>query len=178
MKPVLILMMIRTCAVSCVRYAQTFYQTTDTTCKFRITTSESCHLFFTDTAINYNVIEANITILCAALIASKPVIMFLLPDSLMLRVRSCLNKSFNSLRSGFGRSHHDRRAPDNGVIRKASMQSGSLAGTTSVRSHESPPKMLLMELPFAGPTKEPFETPGHADTPHRIRGSAEGTNEA
>ena len=55
-----------------------------------------------DTAANlaeYSVVEANVTVLCAALIACKPVVMVILPDSFIATVGSFLTRSFSSLRS-------------------------------------------------------------------------------
>ena len=53
---------------------------------------------------NWNVVEANVTVLCACLIASKPVVMFLIPDALISRVSSSFSRSPLFRRDpGFGR---------------------------------------------------------------------------
>ena len=48
--------------------------------------------------LNWNVAEANVTILCASLIASKPVAMFLIPDRFFSLITNFINQSFRSQR--------------------------------------------------------------------------------
>ena len=48
--------------------------------------------------LNWNVIEANVTILCASLIASRPVAMFLVPDRLISSMKSYIARFSGSQR--------------------------------------------------------------------------------
>ena len=48
--------------------------------------------------LNWNIVEANVTILCASLIASKPVAMLLVPDRLISRISLLISRSFRSQR--------------------------------------------------------------------------------
>ena len=48
--------------------------------------------------LNWNVAEANVTILCASLIASKPVAMYLIPDKFFSLIHDFITQSFRSQR--------------------------------------------------------------------------------
>lgn len=46
---------------------------------------------------NWNVVEAHVTVICVCLIASKPVIMALIPDKLISSIKTYYNRSMSSL---------------------------------------------------------------------------------
>lgn len=92
----------RTCIVSCVRYSKTFWAVEDPTCKpfTKPLMDFRADLILGDTVglADWQLIEANVTILCVCLIASKPVANYLVPDGLV-RLGSYISRSLRSHRS-------------------------------------------------------------------------------
>ena len=158
----------RTCIVSCVRYATTFYPVTDSTCKPQVLSKAKAKLTVIDTVaklMNWNIIEADVTILCVSLIACKPVVMFLLPDSFVAIIHLFFTKSFRSLRSTPSGAKEK-------IVRKSSSHS------TYTAPSYAPEDLTSSDLPYMGPTTEPFDVPGHAGTPHRTGGGQQGHSQA
>lgn len=79
------------------RYAYTFFPVEDETCGFDASSvteflqADSPADNQTGLAV-WQLIEANSTVLCACLIASRPFAMYLMPDKLVARVRSVASK--------------------------------------------------------------------------------------
>lgn len=115
----------------------------------------------------YNMIEANVTILCVALIASKPVIMYLLPDPLMDRIRARFVQRWTRQSKSKSKASRASRILNRNRVRNMYGQ------TVHLEVPSETPSLDMLETLTLGPIRESYETAGHAGTPHRIRPNSE-----
>ena len=110
----------------------------------------------------YNIIEAGVTVLCAALIASKPVIMYLLPDPLIERIRARFQQPWT-------RQTKSRTRANNRDAR------GLTLSHTIHHNYPSDTSLGSLAALTVGYAGQPIEMAGSAGTQPRIRLDSEDT---
>lgn len=150
--------------MSCIRYRYTFYSLTDPTCElisprdpilFSPVTGDTFFLAM------WNVIEANITILCVCLIASKPVFVLLTPNKLISSMGSFFTRSFETARS-------KKRTPlDSTADRKDSSSEAHLPPNCDAFELQYNPDFLRdKDMKMFCTTNNNSQWPGHPERPN------------